>query len=127
MTDNASEFRSAEFEAAVDRLQARHLFIRAGRRQSNGVVERILRTILEECWEPAFARYLIPKCTGAPAGPERYLRYYNSDCGPILDATVWKAPISRPMSSGRSSGRRRSSVSAFRWRESRPESRQAKN
>jgi transposase InsO family protein len=53
MSDNASEFRSAEFEAAVHRVGARHLFIRAGRPQTNGVVERVQETILDECWKPA--------------------------------------------------------------------------
>jgi transposase InsO family protein len=47
-SDNASEFRSAEFEAAVQRVGARHLFIRAGRPQTNGVVERVQETILDE-------------------------------------------------------------------------------
>jgi len=79
MTDNASEFRSAEFEAAVDRLRARHLFIRAGRPQTNGVVERVQETILDECWKPAFARYLIPKYTGLRLDLDRYLDYYNTD------------------------------------------------
>jgi transposase InsO family protein len=79
MTDNASEFRSGEFERAVARLEARHLFIRAGRPQTNGAVERVQRTILEECWKPAFARYLIPKYTGLRLDLERYLRYYNTD------------------------------------------------
>ncbi len=79
MTDNASEFRSAEFERAVERLGARHLFIRAGRPQTNGCVERVQRTILEECWKPTFARYLIPKYTGLRLDLERYLRYYNTD------------------------------------------------
>ena len=78
MTDNASEFRSAEFERAVERLGARHLFIRAGRPQTNGCVERVQRTILEECWKPTFARYLIPKYTGLRLDLERYLRYYNT-------------------------------------------------
>jgi transposase InsO family protein len=44
MSDNASEFRSAEFEAAVQRVGARHLFIRAGRPQTNGGVERVQET-----------------------------------------------------------------------------------
>jgi transposase InsO family protein len=43
---------------------ARRLFIRAGRPQTNGVVERVQGTILEECWKLAFARSLIPKDTG---------------------------------------------------------------
>ena len=69
MSDNASEFRSGEFRSAIAALHARHLFIRAGRPQTNGCVERVQGTILEECWKPAFARYLIPKYTGPQAGP----------------------------------------------------------
>ena len=79
MSDNASEFRSEEFERAVDRVRARHLFIHAGRPQTNGCVERVQRTILDECWKPAFARYLIPKYTGLRLDLDRYLRYYNTD------------------------------------------------
>jgi transposase InsO family protein len=78
-TDNASEFKSHQFEEALRRLRARHIFIRAGRPQSNGYVERVQGTILEECWKPAFARYLIPKYTGLRADLERYVRYFNTD------------------------------------------------
>jgi transposase InsO family protein len=78
-TDNASEFRSGEFEEAISMLKARHIFIRAGRPQSNGYVERVQLTILEECWKPTFARYLIPKYTGLRLDLDRYLRIYNSD------------------------------------------------
>jgi transposase InsO family protein len=78
-TDNASEFRSSEFTEAIARLKARHIFIRAGRPQSNGYVERVQGTILEECWKPAFARYLIPKYTGLRHDLGRYLRFYNRD------------------------------------------------
>jgi transposase InsO family protein len=66
----------------VQRVGARHLFIRAGHPQTNGVVERVQQTILEECWKPAFARYLIPKYTGLRLDLDRYLRYYNTDRGP---------------------------------------------
>jgi transposase InsO family protein len=79
MTDNASEFRSADFERAVAQVGARHEFIRAGRPQTNGCVERVQKTILDECWKPAFARFLIPKYTGLRLDLERYLRYYNAD------------------------------------------------
>jgi transposase InsO family protein len=79
MSDNASEFRSATFAQTVARLGARHSFIRAGRPQTNGCVERVQQTILEECWKPAFARYLIPKQTGLRLDLERYLRYYNTE------------------------------------------------
>ena len=78
-TDNASEFRSTEFEAALAALKARHIFIRAGRPQSNGYVERGQQTILEECWKPAFARYLNPKYMGLRQDLDRFLRLYNTD------------------------------------------------
>jgi transposase InsO family protein len=79
MSDNASEFRSATFQATIANLGARHSFIRAGRPQTNGCVERVQQTILDECWKPAFARYLIPKQTGLRLDLERYLRYYNTE------------------------------------------------
>jgi transposase InsO family protein len=79
MSDNASEFRSAVFGQTVATLGARHSFIRAGRPQTNGCVERVQQTILDECWKPAFARYLIPKQTGLRLDLERYLRYYNTE------------------------------------------------
>jgi transposase InsO family protein len=78
-TDNASEFRSEEFEQAIRALKARHIFIRAGRPQSNGYVERGQQTIVDECWKPAFARYLIPKYTGLRLDLDRFLRLYNTD------------------------------------------------
>ena len=56
MSDNGSEFRSAEFRRTVAQLGAEHRFIHAGRPQTNGCVERVQGTILDECWKPAFAR-----------------------------------------------------------------------
>ena len=79
LTDNGNEFRSAEFGAAVEALGAVRSFISAGRPQSNGCVERVQRTILEECWKPAFARHLIPRYQGLRRDLERYLDYYNHD------------------------------------------------
>lgn len=79
MTDNASEFRSQGFTSTITTLGGRHRFIHAGRPQTNGCVERVQLTILEECWKPAFARYLIPKYTGLRRELETYLDYYNTD------------------------------------------------
>ena len=79
MSDNASAFRAAAFQATIAKLGARHSFIRAGRPQTNGCVERVQQTILDECWKPAFARYLIPKQTGLRLDLERYLRYDNTE------------------------------------------------
>ena len=56
---------------------AKQRFIRAGRPQTNGAVERVHRTILEECWRPSFARALVPRYTALKRDLEAYLSYYN--------------------------------------------------
>ena len=76
-SDNGSEFRAAPFTQAVEHHGAVHRFIRAGRPQTNGAVERVQRTILEECWRPTFARSLVPKFTALRRDLDRYLVYYN--------------------------------------------------
>jgi transposase InsO family protein len=78
-TDNGSEFRAKEFGAVVGRLGARQRFIRAGRPNSNGCVERVQLTILEECWRPAFARSLVPKSSALRQDLDDYLLEYNYD------------------------------------------------
>ena len=75
--DNGSEFRSQEFRRGVQSTGAAQRFIRAGRPQTNGCVERVQRTILEECWRPSFARSLIPKITALKRDLDDYLTYYN--------------------------------------------------
>jgi transposase InsO family protein len=78
-TDNGSEFRAREFGQAVAGLGARQRFIKAGRPNSNGCVERAQLTILEECWRPAFARSLAPKSTALERDLDEYLAYFNYD------------------------------------------------
>jgi transposase InsO family protein len=76
-TDNGQEFRSFDFQDAVSALGVEQRFIRAGRPQTNGVVERAHRTILEECWRPTFARSLVPRYTALRRDLADYLGYYN--------------------------------------------------
>jgi transposase InsO family protein len=78
-TDNGSEFRSRQFTAAVDAVNARQRRIKAGRPNSNGCVERLQLTILEECWRAAFARSLAPKITALEQDLAEYLHYFNYD------------------------------------------------
>jgi transposase InsO family protein len=78
-TDNGSEFRSKQFGEAVHALGARQRFIKAGRPNSNGCVERLQLTIREECWRPAFARSLVPKITALQRDLDGYLADYNTD------------------------------------------------
>ncbi len=77
LTDNGSEFRSQVFGATVRELGAVQTFIRPGRPTTNGSVERVQRTILEECWRPSFARSLVPKIGGLVRDLAGYLDFYN--------------------------------------------------
>jgi transposase InsO family protein len=79
LTDNGSEFRSAEFGDGLRAVGAVQTRIHPGRPTSNGAVERVQRTILEECWRPAFARSLVPKIGGLERDLEAYLAYYNTE------------------------------------------------
>lgn len=58
MTDHGSEF-AGQFGPALKELGVEHRRIVAGRPQTNGCVERVHETILEECWKPTFARHLL--------------------------------------------------------------------
>jgi transposase InsO family protein len=79
-SDNGSEFVSSAFVDTVTKeLRAKHRRIKAGRPQSNGCVERVQLTVLDECWKPAFARFLIPKQTGLRRELESYVQLYNTD------------------------------------------------
>ena len=71
-------FRS-DFHNTIERLKATVTHIHAGRPQTNGHVESLHRTMLQECWRPAFARYLYPRYTGLRRELDRYLAYYNRD------------------------------------------------
>jgi len=77
ITDNGNEFNRPDFPAELERLGATQTRIKPGRPQSNGHVERLHRTILEECWRPAFARYLQVRHRGLQRELAAYMRTYN--------------------------------------------------
>jgi transposase InsO family protein len=79
LSDNGGEFRSSDFRDTVAELGVRHTLIRAGRPQTNGAVEALHRLILEECWRPAFARYLHVRFTGLQRDLKQYIHDYNFD------------------------------------------------
>lgn len=79
LCDNGGEFKSRDFGSTLERLGARKTHIHAGRPQTNGNVEALHRTILDECWRPAFARYLFARFTGLRRELDTYLRFYNFD------------------------------------------------
>jgi transposase InsO family protein len=78
LSDNGNEFKGT-FIDTVTRLKVRQSRIHAGRPQTNGNVEALHRTILDECWRPAFARYLYPRLSGLRRELDTYLNYYNHD------------------------------------------------
>jgi transposase InsO family protein len=79
LSDNGNEFRGALFPTTIEHMGARHTRIHAGRPQTNGHVEALHKTILDECWRPAFARYVYPRYTGLRRELHTYLAYYNTD------------------------------------------------
>ncbi len=77
LSDNGSEFTSHEFRRTAEGLGGRTTRIRAGRPQTNGHVENLHRTILEECWRPSFARSLYPAFTALRRDLAAYVEYYG--------------------------------------------------
>jgi transposase len=92
LSDNGNEFRGLPFGHAVTAIGARHTRIRAGRPQTNGHVERLHRTLLEECWRPAFARFHFPTWTGLKRHLETYLTYYNNHRAHTGRTTAGRTP-----------------------------------
>jgi transposase InsO family protein len=91
LTDNGNEFQGG-FAAAIAALGARQTKIRAGRPQTNGHVERLQRTILEECWRPAFARFVYLRYRGLQRELDAYLNHYNHHRAHTGRITQGRAP-----------------------------------
>jgi transposase InsO family protein len=79
LADNGNEFRGERFHATIERLGGRVTHIHAGCPQTNGHVEALQKTILDECWRLAFARHLYPRYSALSRELERYLSYHNLD------------------------------------------------
>lgn len=71
--------RKSDHTSSEEAIDIEKVRITAGRPQSNGCVERVQGTILEECWKPTFARSIVPAYTGLRDDLVRYLAYYNTD------------------------------------------------
>ena len=77
-TDRGNEFVDHRFGDTLAELGVEHRFIAAGRPQSNGKVEQVQNTLLQELWKPAFVGYHEPSITGLRQDLEDFLGYYNS-------------------------------------------------
>jgi transposase InsO family protein len=78
LSDNGNEFRG-HFDHQLAHHDIRHTRTRPGRPQTNGHVERLHKTILDECWRPSFARYLHNRYHGLKTDLAEYLHTYNTD------------------------------------------------
>jgi transposase InsO family protein len=76
-TDNGNEYRATQFRATLAHLDVDHRFIRAGRPQTNGKVERAQGTLLEELYQPTLIGYVEPSIGGLRRDLDHYLGYYN--------------------------------------------------
>lgn len=76
-TDRGNEFVDHRFGEALAELGVEHRLIHPGRPQTNGKVEQVQNTILQECWKPTFVTYKEPSITGLRQDLEEFLTYYN--------------------------------------------------
>jgi transposase InsO family protein len=75
-TDNGSEFRARELRDAVNQLDAHQRFIRAGRPNSNGCVERVHLTSSKNA-APSVRQVADPKSSALQHDLDTYLIDYN--------------------------------------------------
>lgn len=76
-TDNGNEYRAQLFRDTIEGLDVEHRFIRAGRPQTNGKVERVQGTMIQELYQPTLINYVEPSITGLRKDLNAYLNYYN--------------------------------------------------
>jgi len=76
-TDRGNEFVDHRFGEALTDRDVEHRFIYPGRPQSNGKVEQVQNTILQECWLPSFVSYNKPSITGLRQDLDDFLDDYN--------------------------------------------------
>jgi transposase InsO family protein len=76
-TDRGNEFVDHRFGDTLTELDVTHRFIAPGRPQSNGKVEQVQNTILQECWLPSFVSYNKPSITGLRQDLTDFLNEYN--------------------------------------------------
>lgn len=76
-TDRGNEFVDHRFGETLTERSIEHRFIAPGRPQSNGKVEQVQNTILQECWLPSFVSYNKPSITGLRQDLDDFLDDYN--------------------------------------------------
>jgi len=78
LTDGGPEFHGA-FDAVCDRLGLRHTRTKPRHAWTNGFVERLQGTILQEHWRVAFRRRYFTSRTALQRSLDAFLRFYNHE------------------------------------------------
>ncbi len=92
LSDNGNEFRAQRFNQAITALGAHQTRIRAAARRPTDTSSGSHRTILEECWRPAFARFHFPGYTGLHRHLDSYITYYNNHRAHTARTTPGRTP-----------------------------------
>ncbi len=79
LSANGGEFRSATSPPRRSARDAPHARRAGCGRRPTATSRPCNRTILDECWRPAFARYLHLRFTGLSRELETYLDFFNFD------------------------------------------------
>ncbi len=78
LTDGGPEFKGA-FDAACRRLGIRHTRTKPRHAWTNGFVERLQGTILQEHWRVAFRRHYFTSRVALQRALDGFMRYYNTE------------------------------------------------
>ena len=76
-TDRGNEFVAHRFTNTLQKLGVQHRYV--NRPQTNGKVEQVHNTILQELWKPFFARHEPRNITYLRQALNEYLWYYNNE------------------------------------------------
>lgn len=78
-TDRGNEFTAHQFRDQLHSLGIEHRPTSPGRPQTNGKVEQVHNTILQEFWKPAWISYTQPSIGGLRTDLADYLHHYNTE------------------------------------------------
>src|SRR3989454_1705865 len=78
LTDGGPEFKGA-FDAGCRRLGIRHTRTKPRHAWTNGFVERLQGTILQEHWRVAFRRHYFTSRVALQRALDGFMRYYNTE------------------------------------------------
>src|SRR5204862_8012084 len=102
LTDGGPEFKGA-FDEACRQLEIRHTRTKPRHAWTNGFVERLQGTILQEHWRVAFRRHYFTSRVALQRALDGFMRYYNTartkaiafavEPRPLLSGAWWRRDV----------------------------------